>query len=290
MSGRVRECVVCRRSMSPRKEWLWHCRHCGFLASDFAAGVGASVEGVEAVRRLNFERILDGIERFVRLRGARLLEPGSSAGLFLEAAQRRGAIATGLEPEARAAAATRARGLDVVQASFPDGLEGRRPYDLIVFNAVFEHLADVGGAAEACERHLEPGGLLVINVPVSTGFLYRLANLLDRLGLPAPLARMWQMGLSSPHLSYFNPHNLAMLVTSRTRLRPVASEALLTMTAAGLKQRIGSTFSEPAASVLHLLLRVLVPLQRLLPRDIAVLYFRKPLADPSGRQEPERGG
>lgn len=276
MSVPVRECVVCRRSMSPRKEWLWHCRHCGFLASDFTAGVGASVEGVESVRRLNFERILDGVERFVRLSGARLLEPGSSAGLFLEAAGRRGAIATGLEPEARAAAATRARGLDVVQASFPEGLEGRRPYDLIVFNAVFEHLDDVGGAAAACERYLVPGGLLVINVPVSTGLLYRLADLLDRLGLPAAFERMWQKGLSSPHLSYFNPSNLAMLVTSRTGLRLVASEALLTMTAAGLKQRIGSTFSEPAASLLHWLVLGLVPLQRLLPRDIAVLYFERP--------------
>lgn len=290
MSARARECEVCGRSMSPRKEWLWHCRHCGFLASDFAAGVGASVDGVEGVRRLNFERILDGVERFVRLRGLRLLEPGSSQGLFLEAAGRRGAVATGLEPEARAARATRERGLDVAEASFPEGVDGRRPYDLIVFNAVFEHLADVGEATSACERYLAPGGLLVINVPVSTGLLYRLADLLDRLALSAPLERMWQKGLASPHLSYFNPRNLAMLVSSRTQLRLVASDTLLTMTAAGLKQRIGSTFREPAASVLHWLLLGLVPLQRVFPRDIAVLYFQKPLGAALERERSEPVG
>lgn len=106
---------------------------------------------------------------------------------------------------------------------FPDCLAGggvdARPYDLIVFNDVFEHLPDVNQAMAACRARLAPGGRLDINLPASSGALYRLSRRLFRIGRPGSFERLWQKDFPSPHLSYFNSVNLARLAP-RHGLKP----------------------------------------------------------------------
>jgi hypothetical protein len=69
---------------------------------------------------------------------------------------------------------------------------------------VFEHLPDPYGVAQVLRKHLSSRGFVIINLPVSDGLVFRFARTLARIGVRAPLERMWQVGMPSPHLSYFS--------------------------------------------------------------------------------------
>lgn len=272
-------CPVCAGPLRPFKPWLLVCGGCGFERSTLTAGGGTGIEGLEALRRENFERLLDRLASRADLRKGRALEVGPADGWFLEAAARRGVRVRGIEPDRALAESARARGLDVETGFFPDDLRDKGPYALIVFNDVFEHLPDPAAMFRRAADLLEPGGLLAINLPSSRGALYRLAKLLARAGLDAPLERMWQKGLPSPHLSTFDPANLRRLAAASAGFEPVDAFALRTITRAGLRARIASTHRGPAGAVLFagvwLLSFVYVPPLAL--SDIFTGVFRKPL-------------
>jgi len=77
--------------MRKRKEWLYRCEVCGFLASTLQPGAGTGVGGLEKLRRRNFEIMLDRLDKIRPVTSARILEVESAQGWFLEAASRRGA-------------------------------------------------------------------------------------------------------------------------------------------------------------------------------------------------------
>ena len=91
----------------------------------------------------------------------------------------------------------------------------------------------------ACRRRLREGGLLVLNLPSSSGAVFRAATLLDRIGLHGPLDRLWQRGFPSPHLSYFDPDGLASLA-ARHGFREVHRSDLATVALGGLWKRLRS--------------------------------------------------
>jgi SAM-dependent methyltransferase len=270
-------CPVCGTPARARKAWLFACGGCGLEFSNLAPGGGTGIAGLETLRKLNFERLLDRLERIRPLKGVRALEAGPADGWFLEAAKRRGADIRGIEPDRALAESARARGFDVETGFFPDDLKNPGPYELIVFNDVFEHLPDPAAMFRRTAGLLAPDGLVAINLPSSRGALYRLALLLDRLGVEAPLARLWQKGLPSPHLSTFHPENLRRLAGA-AGLEPVDAFALRTITREGLSERIASTHRGPAGAILFagvwLMSFVYVPPLAL--SDIFVGVFRKP--------------
>jgi SAM-dependent methyltransferase len=262
--------------MRARKAWLFACPDCGFLASALQPGPGTGIGGLEALRRTNFEIVLDRLGRRRVLSGLRLLEVGAAQGWFLEAARRRGAIVAGIEPEAANAEIAHMKGLDVVVGFFPDDLAGRGPFDAIVFNDVFEHLPDPARMIRDVEALLAPGGLAVVNLPSSKGALFRLARALDVVGITSPHERLWQKGLPSPHVSYFSPANLALLVERHTRLAQVDAFALPSLTRQGLAERITASHRGTAATLLHAGLWLASFALPLLPADIHVAIFEKP--------------
>jgi 2-polyprenyl-3-methyl-5-hydroxy-6-metoxy-1,4-benzoquinol methylase len=271
----VPACIICGQTMQARKEWLWRCPACSFLSSELQAGAGTGIEGLDTLRRRNFETLLNRVGKIVPLSGKRVLEVGCSSGLFLAAAAQRGAILTGLEPEKEKADRARAKNFTVIDGFFPEALGASQHFDVIIFNDVFEHLPDPAGALRACEQHLDPGGLLIINLPDSSGVLFRIANLLDRFGASMPFERLWQKSFASPHISYFSEKNLARFVPRQTNLLLVDQTHLDTMTASGLKDRVRSSVKEPLASLMCFVLLVLIPLQKTLPRDILVQVYQK---------------
>src|SRR5262245_55945867 len=107
------DCPVCGARLARLKDWLQGCPQCRCLCSSLPPGAGTGIEGLEAVRRANFETLLDRIERHRSLSGARLLEVGCARGLFLEAAARRGALVRGIEPEGANAKVAQASGFVV---------------------------------------------------------------------------------------------------------------------------------------------------------------------------------
>jgi SAM-dependent methyltransferase len=273
----AKPCPVCAEPARPLKAWLFRCAACAFEFTTLTAGGGTGVEGLETLRKTNFRLLLDRLRRHMSLKGARVLEVGPADGWFMEAAGARGAVISGIEPEPALAEAARARGLNVVTGFFPDDLKDHGPYSLIVFNDVFEHLPKPEEAFRHVERLLAPDGLLAINLPSSGGALYRVAKLLARFGIDAPLERLWQKGLPSPHLSLFNPANLARLARRAAGFDSVDTFALRTITREGLWPRITSTHRGFVGAVLFagvwLLSFVYVP--PLAFSDIFVGVFRK---------------
>lgn len=261
--------------MTTRKDWLWRCAGCGFLRSTLPAGAGTGVDGLETLRRRNFRVLLDRLETLCPLAGKKLLEVGCSTGLFLEAAAARGVKVQAIEPETKKGDIARAKGFSVQDGFFPDALDPQDTFDLIVFNDVFEHLPRPEDALPFCEKHLSPGGLLVINLPDSGGILYRIAGGLDRLGYGSPFDRLWQKGMASPHITYFDAVNLTRFVQTRTALKRAASFPLDTLAREGLRERIKASVPEPIATLMHTILLCLIPLQRWLPSDILVQVFRR---------------
>lgn len=267
-------CPVCRGTISPVRSWVGQCRACGFWASSLTSGGGADVGGLESLRRHNFKSLLDRLEPSrPGLRSGTILEVGCSQGLFLDEAASRGLSCVAIEPEAAAAAAAAKRGHAVITGFFPDACPPGQTFAAIVFNDVFEHLPDPAAAVGQCRSRLNADGLLIINLPSSGGIFFRIARALAALGIVSPFERLWQKGLSSPHLSYFSPATLKRFIEARG-FEQVDQFSLDSLHATGLWRRLRATSSVLSASLMLPPLAVLSLMCRLLPPDIHVAVFR----------------
>jgi len=259
---------------------LWHSRLQPRVLDEQAwASLDEAARGValQTLRYSNFRLVLDRLQQLSGERRGRLLDIGCAHGWFLEQARARGFECSGLEPDPRLASHARQHGSSVREGFFPAALAADERFDVLVFNDVFEHLPDPAVALQACFRHLAPGGRLVLNLPLASGFLFRVAGVLRAIGVQGPWARMWQVGFPSPHLYFFQSRHLQQLCT-REGLQPEYQGSLHTLAGgAGLWERL--RMDRQAPLWLHAmqwsLLVVLAPLLRFLPADIGLLIFRK---------------
>lgn len=268
-------CIVCHNTMVENKTWLFECPYCRLLSAKLESGTGAPVQGVESLRKQNFKIILDDISRLFPS-GGRILEIGCARGWFLDEAKARQFSVSGIEPDAGLAKSATSKGHDVRTGFFPDTLNGEETFDIIIFNDVFEHLPTPPETLQACHRFLAENGLLVINLPDRGGIFYRIAQVLDGVGLSKPLERLWQKNFSSPHLFYFNANNLAHFVgdhgfhfAHHRHLKSVALEGLWDRLRSGNKTFILWT------ALLWVGIVLVIPILTLLPKDISVSCFRK---------------
>jgi SAM-dependent methyltransferase len=217
----LEHCPICPASAMTARGPYAHCPSCDYWASSLVpditseAGPDSEYELVsyEHTRRANYTRILDMLKRRHRP-GARMLEVGCADGLFLEMAEREaGFFALGIEPNTRMMNGNRF-GREILRGLFPEALAGRSGddrFDIIALNCVFEHVPDIRAMIADFDRHLAPGGSVMINVPMSSGIMFRVARALYRGGVRYPFDRLWQKGFVSPHLHYFDRDNLARL-------------------------------------------------------------------------------
>lgn len=271
------KCLVCDGQMRPLEPWLFNCSSCGFCASSLTHGGGRGVDGLEALRRRNFKKLCEWLDGRYVLSGKTVLEVGCAEGWFLEEAQSRGMFAYAIEPSLPHAEMSRAKGFKVTDGFFPDDLNFSGTFDFIIFNDVFEHLPDPVGALQRCEELLAPGGALVLNLPSSSGIIYRLGSLLAWAGKAGTLERLWQKGFPSPHLSYFNPVNLERFVDRYSSLRHAGSFNLDTLLADGLWERIKASHPGVAGRAIYASLLAILPVFRRLPADIVVGVFESPV-------------
>jgi 2-polyprenyl-3-methyl-5-hydroxy-6-metoxy-1,4-benzoquinol methylase len=183
----------------------------------------------------------------------------------------------GVEPDEAVAARTAARGLPVRLGYFPQALADDERFDIIVFNDVIEHIPDIRSALRDCYQRLTPDGTLVLNLPSSRGLFYRLSKLFARAGLHGPFSRLWQEGMPSPHVHYFNPANLTRLV-EREGFALRHSAELASVRKEGLWERLtvfGNVHPLKAALQYACIRWGLLPLMGLFPSDIVVCIFRK---------------
>jgi SAM-dependent methyltransferase len=278
-------CCCCGASLATGlARWHFTCPKCGYEQALLRPSINESAAhsgldealrdaGLKPLRQDNFRELL---ERVARLRPAgTMLEVGSAHGWFLEQARAQGFEATGLEPDEAVFTQAQACGVPVRSGYFPQALAAGERFDAIVFNDVFEHIPDAVGTMRACHERLNEGGLLVINLPSSRGIFYRVARWLQRIGARGPFDRMWQVGLPSPHLHYFNADNLTEL-GKRNGMERADAFHLASIRLRGLYARIacvrGGRFAAP---FIWLGVVIAMPLLALLPSDIDVVVFRR---------------
>jgi SAM-dependent methyltransferase len=282
------QCPVCGSGFKNiRHEWLFACSDCGLLASSLEPTIPAQVvlsildedrraSGLADIRTRNNNIVLDRIQKVVNETSKRLLDVGTGLGFFLKDAASRGFDVIGIEPDANVVDDSRKTGLQVRHGYFPQCLEVGETFDIIVFNDVLEHIPDLVGTLDACTTHLAPAGLLVLNCPNRRGVFYRIADLLDRIGLHSPFNRLWQRETPSPHVWYFEPDDLRRVGEQRG-LAWVETLDLLPITRRGISDRIFYVRNQPVIMGAIALLGALLlkPFLALLPRDISVVMLRK---------------
>ncbi|ROU07646.1 methyltransferase domain-containing protein [Lysobacter enzymogenes] len=280
-------CEGCGSAQVPGlAQWHRRCPSCGLETAAFTAHIderdGPDIDedqrelALRPIREANFDTLLAWLKAQTGAGGGagaqrpRLLDVGCAHGWFLEKAAADFEV-FGIEPDPEVARRTMARGLPVRRGYFPDALAADERFDVIVFNDVLEHIPDVTSALRHCRERLRPNGVVVVNAPDRRGALYRIAGTMARLGMPGPFDRLWQKGLPSPHLYYFDTASLAA-VAGRAGLRVTASRRLPTLLASGLYERImcSGDVSRAKAMALTVGILPLVPALRALPSDITV--------------------
>lgn len=229
---------------------------------------GAVVTALQPLRERNFGRILDHLARRFPP-GARLLEVGSSTGVFLDLAARRGFDVYGIEPDPYFVdiSAERFPALEkrVMTGYFP----AQRPpgrFDVICFNDVFEHIPDAPAIMVQARELLAERGCVSLSIPVSDGFFFRLAIAGYRAGVAYPLVRMLQLEFPFPHLYYFGARSMRALA-ERLGMQVEHAEPLEILTAESIAARFAMDQHNgrpPRARVA--LARVVYQAHRLLPR------------------------
>ena len=154
----------------------------------------------EEERREDFRQALANIERHPFINGpGTLLEIGSSFGLFLDEARKRGWRVQGVEPSKVASSASSAHGVEVFCGTLEEFDAGGEQFDVVASWDVWEHLHDPMDALARAFRLVRPGGLLVITTVNMGGFAARVL----RSRWP------WYMRM---HLHYFTKESLSEMV------------------------------------------------------------------------------
>jgi SAM-dependent methyltransferase len=198
-------CPACRRitthSLRYRKNGcdISRCESCGLgraEKSDFdprAYYTGAYFSGrysdgysdyraAEPILRREFARSVEFVHRFRQ--GGRLLDLGCAYGFFLKEAQRYFDVC-GIELAEEAAEHCRRSGLNVLSGVADEENMGRvGRVDVITLFDVIEHLPNPHETLALCDRHLVPGGIVVITTGDFASLAARLSGANWRLMTP----------------------------------------------------------------------------------------------------------
>lgn len=281
------DCIVCGARQAPGlASWHATCPSCAYESGALTGSINRREDaapideeereaGLRALRLENFAEVVACARRFAPAGGRKLLDVGSAHGWFLEVA--RGSFdVLGVEPDEVVGAKALGRGLPVRQGYFPQALRDGERFDVIVFNDVIEHIPQIHSALSACFDRLGPGGILILNLPSSRGFFYRVSKVLAQLSWRAPFERLWQKDLPSPHVHYFRPDNLDRLVAAHG-FTMVHKRELPALRAKGLLERLRCAGNIPLLSLYAQYLAGLcaIPVLRAFPSDIIVCVFQK---------------
>ena len=275
-------CPACHRELLPGLQpWHMTCGNCGYERASFTPNVNPSKAhtlidessrelGLKELRKGNFKKLLQVIANH-EPPGRRLLDVGCGHGWFVELAGNHFSV-LGLEPDATVASSA---GAAVRRGYFPDALEAAERFDVIVFNDVIEHIPDIDATIAECRARLNPNGILLLNLPNSSGIIYRVSKLLLRLGMPSFFERLWQKDLPSPHIHYFNPSNLPALLR-RHGFVPDELGRLETLRLSGLHGRITYTGNYGVGTrwLIYVAAACSLPLLKRLPNDIFYVLAR----------------
>ncbi len=281
------KCPVCGSDATLKfklKYNVYKCPACGLYTSDadFDFSFKSSLDetprevGLKQLRFDNFDTIVKALKSAKpgKLTG---LEIGTGNGWWLKVCQDEGIDCIGIEPETSHQDYHKANRLNVYYGFYPaTDIKTENGYDFIIFNDVFEHIKDIDELLAALKADLANDGILIINLPMSSGFFYRTAMLLHRFGVDSYLTRMWQFNFHSPHMNYFNQKNLKTLL-QRHGFKNTADLPLKSVNFSTVKERISSDsdVSKFKAGVLTTGISLLKPVINSSKPDTRVFFFTK---------------
>ena len=288
-----RNCTICAGTMETVGcPWCFRCATCkhweadleGFdiNASSYSLPNAETFETFSAVRDENYEIIWS--EFYSQLGasssnplGLRVLDVGCGSGRFLNFLGEHGVQPFGVEISSSFAKLASHYG-KVFNQSFETlkfDQSKDELFDGVFFNDVFEHIVDARGTLDRITAILKPDGLLVLNCPASSGWLFLLSRVLLKFGWESPFKRLWQVGSYTPHVHYYSEKNLSALA-SQYGFAHVASKKLKVYSIKGLWSRLGIAEFDNLLlrALLWSLLVAIYPLVSLLPSDSVVSIFR----------------
>jgi SAM-dependent methyltransferase len=280
-------CSVCESILaSGQQSWHLICPKCSHEQSTLVPSINskdshenineeARESGLKSLRQENFEEIVEKLKCFKSTTHAHLLDVGSAHGWFLDVASKHFDV-LGVEPDEHIFKLAKAKGHNIRLGYFPTALTEDDNFDIIVFNDVIEHIPDLHQILDACRDRLKTDGLLLLNLPSSKGIFYRAAKFLDRIGIPGPFERLWQKGMPSPHVHYFQNKNLNQLL-ARHDFVHLYNDALPSIKYKGLFSRItyGDTRGKFSSYIIYFMVALIIPVLRLLPKDIMYSIYRR---------------
>lgn len=204
------------------------------------------------------------------------LEIGCGNGWWLEICNEFNIPCLGVEPERKLEKYHKEHHLQVYYEFYPcENLKDLK-FDFIIFNDVFEHIPNIDQLAQALSTNLKDDGLLIINIPMSDGFFYRTASFLNAIGIRSFLERMWQFNFHSPHIHYFNAHNVKSFFKKHSFVC-LNEFSLETLNFSHLKERIviDHRVSKFKAYFIGFCIKLMKPVIENARPDIKVFFFKK---------------
>ncbi|MDB5153998.1 MAG: class SAM-dependent methyltransferase [Mucilaginibacter sp.] len=266
---------------------VYKCANCGLLNSDarFEHSFQSDLEsesrdiGLKQIRLKNFATIIKELQKYQGNKDNKIsgLEIGSGNGWWLETCKENNIDCIGIEPERIYANYHKENNLDIIYGFYPDvNPKKEKGYDFIIFNDVFEHIEDINGLVENLKKDLNEDGMLIINLPMSTGFFNKMATRMHKLGFSSFLNRLWQFNFHSPHMNYFNEHNMKLLL-NRHGFSTVNVLTLDTLDFSSVKERIMADrgMGKLKALFLTFALTLLKPVITSSEPDVKAFFFKK---------------
>lgn len=186
----IRACPACaatdaRERGQKNKLLISSCCACGTLYAHYANGVGVAQDYDAYYHEANLtvpafidKRLDEILATFAPFRRHnRLLDIGCGAGTLLQAAQRAGWEAEGMEVSGPAVAHVRALGFKVFHGELAAASYPANTFDVVTASEVLEHLPEPQAVLGEIMRILRPGGLLWGTTPHGRGLSARALGL-----------------------------------------------------------------------------------------------------------------
>jgi SAM-dependent methyltransferase len=279
-------CEACSSTLSlGLSPWHFICPSCGLESSILEPKINQleslneteRENALRPIREHNFNLLVEWIKKITTTNTNQkptLLDVGSAHGWFLESAKNDFEV-LGIEPDENVANGAIKKSLNVRKGYFPAVLSQEEKFDVIVFNDVMEHIPTVKNIFTECSEHLTADGMLVINAPDKNGVFYRLSKLFKKLGNPGSFNRMWQMGMPSPHLYYFDTHSINKIAV-QAGFKLVEERSLSSVVAKGLFDRINYAGGNKLINFLiGCAVLISIPVLNMMQSDITVWFFKK---------------
>lgn len=203
-------CIACGGNLRPLGEaenrQVFVCADCGL---GITVGVGKHnqyhdyhrdpvyIKATDQFKNI-FQKRLDIISK-IGGKG-RVLEVGSSTGLFLSLMREKGWEVLGIEPSATSSATARKRDIPVLNTTFEMANLSPRSFDVMIFNHVLEHMESPVEVLKKAKKLLRKDGIVFIDVP-------NFASLTARIRKTG-----WKYLLPKEHRWHFTPTSLFILL------------------------------------------------------------------------------